>query len=693
MGNASSKDRHDDSVDFGALHPQGIYTGPQDWNTEIVGRLIVERKLAPFYRPLEDYEEGWDDDQILAARKEPPPPPLPEPGQPSSSGHQQAPPPTPVAPHHHRVSSTKSAKAAAKEPQRLTEAKAYHGAVECPICFLIKRAEPTPTHLESEPACCPYCVQPNFGVLYKPPSWRTGIGSDGPSSIRPDLYKPGSSGYSTDMPGGLSQAPKQRRKSLSHLNDDVVTIGYRATDDVAPNFIGTADQIRPDWEEKLNQVKAAVARRANRRIIMRQVGDRLIPVGVTSGRIHPVDPNAPPGEEGRRRRRQQPNGDLGNLLQSMGITIPGQDLEDIMMQEAMRLSLLEHEADEKRRQKEKDKENANGANGQSSNGAGPSNSANTGSSTPDNGSSIRIPPAPIPGSSTPSTRSGSPRRRSNVPIASSPLAGSGAAIALGIGIPGAFPGSSNNSNPHLAPTNGNEPGSRPASHRSSPGHSRQPSGNTQFSAMAAIASSANVGRAIVTPRNAPSPPPTQERAATPGSEPEFPEPQTRQDDAPPDLPVVLSSSELFEDVHSPPNEDAHAAPTLPALEVPSIVEGVTATSTDIPSPNPRSLNASGAVTPIQRDVATPTAGPVSAPEAQQSSESLQPPGMGDRTMTSSSIAWTDDDASEAGENGAAALDYKVLPSTPSLQITEPLISETSSMISATPPNHPSSSTA
>lgn len=137
MGNASSKDRHDDSVDFGALHPQGIYTGPQDWNTEIVGRLIVERKLAPFYRPLEDYEESWDDEQILAARKEPPPPPLPEPGQASSSGHQPAPPPTPVTPHLYRPSSSKSAKAAAKEPQRLTEVKAYRGAVECPICFLV----------------------------------------------------------------------------------------------------------------------------------------------------------------------------------------------------------------------------------------------------------------------------------------------------------------------------------------------------------------------------------------------------------------------------------------------------------------------------------------------------------------------------------------------------------------------------
>ena len=109
------------------------------------------------------------------------------------------------------------------------------------------------------------------------------------------------------------------------------------------------DQIRPDWEAKLAAVRAAVARRANRRIIMRQVGDRLIPVGVTSGRIHPLAgaelPAAPSGEEGgadpsqegrmsrRARRRQQQqaeqqqNRDLNQLLGTMGLG--GQDLEEV----------------------------------------------------------------------------------------------------------------------------------------------------------------------------------------------------------------------------------------------------------------------------------------------------------------------------------------------------------------------------
>ena len=50
----------------------------------------------------------------------------------------------------------------------------------CTECFVqIKRADPTTTHLVSEFASCPYCVQENFGIVYAPPPWRAGINSDG----------------------------------------------------------------------------------------------------------------------------------------------------------------------------------------------------------------------------------------------------------------------------------------------------------------------------------------------------------------------------------------------------------------------------------------------------------------------------------------------------------------------------------
>lgn len=96
------------------------------------------------------------------------------------------------------------------------------------------------------------------------------------------------------------------------------------------------DQIRPDWEAKLAAVQAAAQRRANRRIIMRQVGDRLIPVGVTSGRVHALPAeeaeNAEAGGNGngsRRSRRRQQNPDLQQILGQVGMG--GQDLEDVSM--------------------------------------------------------------------------------------------------------------------------------------------------------------------------------------------------------------------------------------------------------------------------------------------------------------------------------------------------------------------------
>ncbi|KAI0035986.1 hypothetical protein K488DRAFT_82597 [Vararia minispora EC-137] len=385
MGNSassSSKASHDESVDYGYLTPQGVYSGPRDWNESVVGRFIVERKLAPFYRPLEDYDESWDDDKILAARKEPPP-------SPTAEGDGQHPPRTDQASinsrhsHHHKRST------ASKDPAINPEAVIYHGAVECPICFLfyppninrsrccdqaictecfvqIKRSEPTVTHLQSDPACCPYCVQEHFGVVYTPPPWRAGLGSEG-SSLPP---WPDTLQRTQSLPTSLGK--QKRRKSFGPEDPDVVTI----------------DHIRPDWEAKLQAVRAQAARRANRRIIMRQVGDRLIPVGVTSGRVHALPAELAGGEgqeignnggsTGRRSRRRQQN-EIANILGGM----TGPDLEEVrsflmvtgvggclrarardqlMVMEAMRLSLLEHEAHQRR---EREAQAQNGGEGAS----------------------------------------------------------------------------------------------------------------------------------------------------------------------------------------------------------------------------------------------------------------------------------------------------------------------------------------
>ncbi|KJA15933.1 hypothetical protein HYPSUDRAFT_47867 [Hypholoma sublateritium FD-334 SS-4] len=370
MGNSSSSGRghHDETVDYGALVPQGVYTGPKDWNQPIVSQLIVARKLAPFYRPLEDYEESWDEDQILAARKE-----LPDPDSADSVTRIEA------TASSHRSKRPPSV----REPSR-ADALVYRGAVECPICFLyyppninhsrccdqaictecfvqIKRAEPTTTHIVSEPAACPYCVQDNFGVVYNPPPWRAGLGSEGSSTLWADPPR------STEP--SAPPTHKRRQKSFGADSPEVVT----------------TDQIRPDWEAKLDAVRAAVARRANRRIIMRQVGDRLIPVGVTSGRVHALTPEeaaaAGADANGSRRSRRRQAAQGAPLEQFMGMA--GQDLEELMLMEAMRLSLLDHEEHQRKEAEEKKKQDAAAAAGQGSSGAeGASASEAPGPSSP-----------------------------------------------------------------------------------------------------------------------------------------------------------------------------------------------------------------------------------------------------------------------------------------------------------------------
>lgn len=70
---------------------------------------------------------------------------------------------------------------------------------------------------------------------------------------------------------------------------------------------------------------------------MRQVGDRLIPVGVTSGRMHALPTEDGQGENGegggvdrgsRRSRRRNQNPDINQLLGTMGLA--GQDLEEVI---------------------------------------------------------------------------------------------------------------------------------------------------------------------------------------------------------------------------------------------------------------------------------------------------------------------------------------------------------------------------
>ncbi|KAK0554996.1 SNF1-interacting protein [Tilletia horrida] len=348
MGQTAGKHAaHDDFVDGGALSPQGVYTGPQDYDHEIVHRFIHERKIAPFYKSFEDEEPTAADIEeryphltdalhhLLHQQPHHHARALSNSSSSTSPSHQHtngslpssysppssASPASPSSHHHHQQQQGSAGSGAASPrsaPSKPPTSVLPHPLNECPICFLyypsplnhtrccdqpictecfvqIKRADPNHTNPpSSEPATCPYCMETNFGVVYRPPPSllaRAGAGSSGGSSHHHGGTGsgPGSSsdrgnnsiGSIASSIGGhaahaVSHAIKRdddpssgrRRKSFGHTDPEVITI----------------DMIRPDWEEKLRQAHAAIARRANRRIIMRQVGDRLIPIGVSSSR-------------------------------------------------------------------------------------------------------------------------------------------------------------------------------------------------------------------------------------------------------------------------------------------------------------------------------------------------------------------------------------------------------------------------
>ncbi|KAG0677152.1 SNF1-interacting protein, partial [Pichia californica] len=56
---------YDESVDGGYLAPYGNYKFNLDYMTNIVRDLIIKRKLSPFFTPLQDFNESWNDEELL----------------------------------------------------------------------------------------------------------------------------------------------------------------------------------------------------------------------------------------------------------------------------------------------------------------------------------------------------------------------------------------------------------------------------------------------------------------------------------------------------------------------------------------------------------------------------------------------------------------------------------------------------
>ncbi|GFP54982.1 hypothetical protein ACSS6W_002896 [Trichoderma asperelloides] len=446
----------EEHVDGGYLVTMGTYVGTEDFNKAVVRQLQVERKLAPFWRGLNDWSSSWAEHQLIAVARglplpaaDAPPDPelLPRPPPPSSdflagpslsnltvemgprtlstasdvsgSGTNSAlPSPSTAGPLKGSIKPRARALAAALSvgsrnasstdlgPKEINlphdpfvngqplEVYLYKDADECPICFLtyppylnrtrccdqpicsecfvqIKRSDPhlpehhpdgqarnpneglsaedSPDMLISEPSACPYCQVPEFGVTYEPPPFRRGlaIAPTASSTAASNTAMSSQSSLSSTLIPGTATTGRRRAHSLS-VN--------------APNVI-TTDRIRPDWATKLAAARAHQARRAaaatalhtaafliggnesRSRIRTGRFGRRN--TGSSGGTTTPGGQNAgtdaPEGQDpAERTPSRNPDGTRRSRME---------ELEDMMLREAVRLSLATEE--ERKRKVEK----------------------------------------------------------------------------------------------------------------------------------------------------------------------------------------------------------------------------------------------------------------------------------------------------------------------------------------------------
>ncbi|KAI5815165.1 hypothetical protein BZA77DRAFT_86584 [Pyronema omphalodes] len=61
------RSRREESLDGGLLVTHGVYTGQEDFKDKVVRHLMIDRRLAPFWRGLRDHEDNWTDAQLYAA--------------------------------------------------------------------------------------------------------------------------------------------------------------------------------------------------------------------------------------------------------------------------------------------------------------------------------------------------------------------------------------------------------------------------------------------------------------------------------------------------------------------------------------------------------------------------------------------------------------------------------------------------
>lgn len=273
----------------------------------------------------------------------------------------------------------------------------YKDASECPICFLyyppylnktrccdqpicsecfvqIKRPDPHPpehqdpsnpsstpaepqdeVQLVSEPAACPFCVQPDFGVTYDPPPFRRGL------AYANQVKNPSAMSSSSSLNSQGLPTPGRRRATSLAANDASVI---------------TTDRVRPDWSKKLADARAHALRRAAAATALHNAAYMMGNLEASSSRGFSLgrrrrtmfgSDSAGSSGHGTPQREGNQAGAAGSSRTEGHIDLlPGrgssrrtnriEDLEELMMMEAIRLSLAAEEERKKKEEKEAAKE-------------------------------------------------------------------------------------------------------------------------------------------------------------------------------------------------------------------------------------------------------------------------------------------------------------------------------------------------
>lgn len=231
----------------------------------------------------------------------------------------------------------------------------------------------TEGQLVSEPSACPFCVQPEFGVTYAPPPFRRGLtyAADPSARLSPNVASPVSSTSSLSSANLAPVMGRRRATSLSATDPAVVT----------------TDRVRPDWAQKLANARAHAARRSAAATALHTAAYLM-----NSGQSGSDSRGLGLGRRGLRRATQGETGrsgspalnalafltdrpdrtpprvtgpDTDSAEEGAGNIAPPRDssrrnriddLEEMMMMEAIRMSLASEEERRKREEKEIRKE-------------------------------------------------------------------------------------------------------------------------------------------------------------------------------------------------------------------------------------------------------------------------------------------------------------------------------------------------